>query len=49
MFASIDKISLKCISIYIADVKSKQHFQDKNLLAGLRLSYFNIHYKRDIF
>ena len=32
LFASVIKSSLKGIWIYAEDVKSRQHFQDKNLL-----------------
>ena len=35
VFASMIKNSLKCIWINAADVKSRRHFQDKNVLAGL--------------
>ena len=40
VFASMIKSSLKCTLIYEADVKSRQHFQDKNIVTGSALSMF---------
>ena len=33
-FASMMNASIKCTWIYATDVKSRQHFQDKSMLAG---------------
>ena len=39
-FQDESKCSLKCIWIYAADVKSRRHFQDQEILAGWGLSVY---------